>query len=137
MLQSMEIVESVRWVSDPFKQANHKFHPQDTIVEVGGVPIGGGHFAMIAGPCSVESEDQIIAAAQAVKAGGANILRGGAFKPTPSIRKRQKSVNLKTMKNVTIKIKGRRDPCIVPRAVPVVEAAAAVAVYDLILGNHK
>ena len=59
------------------------------------------------------------------------------FKPTPSIGKPQKSVNLKTMEEVTIKIKGRHDPCIVPRAVPVVEAAAAIAIYDLILGNNK
>ena len=60
-----------------------------------------------------------------------------AIKPTPSIAKPQKSVNLKTMEEVTIEIKGRHDPCIVPRAVPVVEAAAAIAIYDLILGNNK
>ena len=84
LLQSMDIVASVRRVTDPFKQANRKFHPQDTVVEVGNVKIGGGHFAMIAGPCSVESEEQIIAVAQAVKAGGADILRGGAFKPRTS-----------------------------------------------------
>ena len=84
LLRSMEIVESVRMVSDPFKQANRKFHPQDTVVEIGNVKIGGGHFAMIAGPCSVESEEQIISVAQAVKAHGADILRGGAFKPRTS-----------------------------------------------------
>ena len=84
LLQSMEIVEAVRQVSDPFKQANRKFHPQDTVVDIGGVQIGGGHFAVIAGPCSVESEDQIISVAQAVKASGADILRGGAFKPRTS-----------------------------------------------------
>ena len=84
LLQSMEIVEAVRWVSDPFKQANRKFHPQDTVVKAGNINIGGGNFAMIAGPCSVESEEQIISVAQAVKAGGANILRGGAFKPRTS-----------------------------------------------------
>ncbi len=84
LLQSMQIVEAVHRVSDPFKQANRKFHPQDTVVEVGNVKIGGGHFAVIAGPCSVESEEQIIAVAQAVKAGGAEILRGGAFKPRTS-----------------------------------------------------
>ncbi len=84
LLQSMEIVESVRWVSDPFKQANRTFHPQDTVVKAGNTKIGGGNFAMIAGPCSVESEEQIISVAQAVKAGGANILRGGAFKPRTS-----------------------------------------------------
>ena len=58
------------------------------------------------------------------------------FKPTPSIGKPQRSVNLKTMEEVTIQIKGRHDPCIVPRAVPVVEAAAAIAIYDLILDNQ-
>lgn len=84
LLRSMDIVESVCRVSDPFKQANRKFHPQDTIVEVGNVKIGGGHFAVIAGPCSVESRDQIIQIAQSVKAVGAHILRGGAFKPRTS-----------------------------------------------------
>ncbi len=84
LLGSMEIVESVKLVSEPFKQANRKFHPQDTVVEAGGTRIGGGHFALIAGPCAVESEDQIIGIAQAVKAAGAGILRGGAFKPRTS-----------------------------------------------------
>lgn len=84
LLSSLEIVESVKRVSEPFKQANRKFHPNDTIIEVGGVKIGGGHFTMMAGPCSVESEEQIIEIAQAVKASGANILRGGAFKPRTS-----------------------------------------------------
>ncbi len=84
LLSSLEIVDSVTRVSEPFKQANRKFHPLDTVVEVGDIKIGGGHFAMIAGPCSVESEEQIIAVAQAVKEGGAHILRGGAFKPRTS-----------------------------------------------------
>ena len=84
LLSSLEIVETVKRVSEPFKQANRKFHPRDTVVEVGNVKIGGGHFAMIAGPCSVESEDQIIEVATAVKAAGADILRGGAFKPRTS-----------------------------------------------------
>ena len=84
LLASLEIVESVKRVSDPFKQANRTFHPNDTVVEIGDVKIGGGHFAMIAGPCSVESEEQIIAVAQAVKASGTDILRGGAFKPRTS-----------------------------------------------------
>ena len=84
LLNSLEIVESVKRVSEPFKQANRKFHPDDTIVTVGDVKIGGGHFAMIAGPCSVESEEQIVEVAQAVKQAGANILRGGAFKPRTS-----------------------------------------------------
>ena len=84
LLQSMQIVDSVRRVGHAFKQANREFHPQDTIVEVSNVKIGGGHFAMIAGPCSVENEDQIIQIAQSVKQCGANILRGGAFKPRTS-----------------------------------------------------
>ena len=84
LLGSLEIVESVKRVSEPFKQANRKFHPNDTVIEVGGLKIGGGNFAMMAGPCSVESEEQIITIAKAVKASGANILRGGAFKPRTS-----------------------------------------------------
>lgn len=84
LLGSLEIVESVKRVSEPFKQANRKFHPQDSIITVGSTKIGGGHFAMIAGPCSVESEEQIIEVATAVKAAGADILRGGAFKPRTS-----------------------------------------------------
>ena len=84
LLNSLEIVESVKRVSEPFKQANRKFHPIDTIIKVGDVKIGGGHFVMMAGPCSVESEDQIVSIARAVKAAGANILRGGAFKPRTS-----------------------------------------------------
>ena len=84
LLSSLEMVESVKRVSEPFKQANRKFHPADTVIEVSNVKIGGGHFAMMAGPCSVESEEQIIAVAKSVKASGANILRGGAFKPRTS-----------------------------------------------------
>ena len=85
LLGSLEIVESVKRVSEPFKQANRKFHPNDTIVEVGNhIRIGGGYFVTIAGPCSVESEAQIIEVAKAVKASGAEILRGGAFKPRTS-----------------------------------------------------
>ena len=84
LLKSLEIVETVKRVSEPFKQANRKFHPKDTIVEIGNAKIGSGYFAMIAGPCSVESEEQIIEVAQAVKAAGADVLRGGAFKPRTS-----------------------------------------------------
>lgn len=84
LLGSLEIVETVKRVSEPFKQANRKFHPKDTIVEVGNVKIGGGYFAVIAGPCSVESQEQIIEVANAVKDAGAHILRGGAFKPRTS-----------------------------------------------------
>lgn len=84
LLNSLEIVDSVKRVSEPFKQANRKFQPNDSIIQVGDVKIGGGNFAMIAGPCSVESEEQIIEVAQAVKAAGAHILRGGAYKPRTS-----------------------------------------------------
>ena len=84
LLNSLEIVEAVKRVSEPFKQANRKFHPNDTIVEVGSARIGGGYFAMIAGPCSVESEEQIVEVARAVKDAGATMLRGGAFKPRTS-----------------------------------------------------
>ncbi len=84
LLSSLEIVQSVKRVSEPFKQANRKFHPNDTIVQAGNAKFGGGHFAMIAGPCSVESEEQVIGIAQAVKEAGADVLRGGAFKPRTS-----------------------------------------------------
>jgi len=84
LLKSLEMVETVKRVSEPFKQANRKFHPKDTIIEIGDARIGGGYFAMIAGPCSVESEEQIIEVAMAVKESGAQILRGGAFKPRTS-----------------------------------------------------
>ncbi len=84
LLESLEIVETVKTISEPFKNANRKFHPDDTIIDVNGVKIGGGHYAIIAGPCSVESEEQIIEVAVKVKAAGASILRGGAFKPRTS-----------------------------------------------------
>ena len=84
LIASLDIVDSVKRVAEPFKQCSRKFHPDDTVVDVGGVKIGGGHFAMIAGPCSVESREQIIAVAQAVKDAGAKLLRGGAFKPRTS-----------------------------------------------------
>ena len=85
LLESLAIVDSVKRVSEPFKKVNRKFHPDDSVISAGGVKIGGdANFAVIAGPCSVESRDQIINVAQAVKASGANLLRGGAFKPRTS-----------------------------------------------------
>ena len=84
LLSSLEIVDSVKRVSEPFKQANRKFHPTDSVISIGEAKFGGGHFGMIAGPCSVESEEQIIEVAMAVKEAGATILRGGAFKPRTS-----------------------------------------------------
>ena len=84
MIRMLDIVQDVKRVSEPYKKANRKFHPEDTVIEVGGVKIGGGNFAVMAGPCSVESEEQIIGIAQRVKAAGATLLRGGAFKPRTS-----------------------------------------------------
>ena len=84
LIASLGIVDSVKRVSDPFKCCNRKFHPDDTVVTVGEAKVGGGSFAMIAGPCSVESEEQIVTVAKAVKAAGATMLRGGAFKPRTS-----------------------------------------------------
>lgn len=85
LIEGLDIVEGVRRISEPYKQANRKFHPDDTVIDLGnGNLIGGGNFQFFAGPCSVESEEQIIEIAKAVKASGANILRGGAFKPRTS-----------------------------------------------------
>ena len=84
LIASLGIVDSVTRVTEPFKCCNRKFHPDDTVVKVGDVKIGSGNFCMIAGPCSVESEEQIVAVAKAVKASGANMLRGGAYKPRTS-----------------------------------------------------
>ena len=78
------VVETCRRVSEPYKKANRKFHPDDTIVDVGGHKMGGGYFAVMSGPCSVESKEQITYVAQRVQAAGASILRGGAFKPRTS-----------------------------------------------------
>ena len=83
-IQANEVVDQVRRIQEPYKKANRTFHPADTVIEVAGRKIGGGHFQVIAGPCSVESEAQIIQVAQAVKASGAGLLRGGAFKPRTS-----------------------------------------------------
>ena len=77
-------VERVMRVQEPYKKANRKFHPEDTVVEVGKARIGGGSFSVIAGPCSVESEEQIVEVAKDVKRSGAALLRGGAFKPRTS-----------------------------------------------------
>lgn len=84
LIASLGIVKDVITVKEPFKNANRKFHPNGTIVDVSGVKIGGGHFATMAGPCSVESREQVIETALKVKAAGANLLRGGAYKPRTS-----------------------------------------------------
>jgi 3-deoxy-7-phosphoheptulonate synthase len=87
LINALDIVDSVRRISEPYKNANRKFHPLDTVVaagEHGESKIGGGNFGLIAGPCSVESEEQVLEIAQKVKASGATFLRGGAFKPRTS-----------------------------------------------------
>ena len=84
LIRTLDIVESVTRVQEPYKNANRKFHPEDTVVDVGGHKFGGKHFQIIAGPCSVESEKQIIEVAKAVQKAGATLLRGGAFKPRTS-----------------------------------------------------
>ena len=84
LLASMDIIHEAHRISEPFKRCSRHFQPQDTVVEMGDVKIGGGNFCFIAGPCSVETHEQILEVAKAVKAAGANILRGGAFKPRTS-----------------------------------------------------
>ncbi|NLW65794.1 MAG: 3-deoxy-7-phosphoheptulonate synthase [Clostridiales bacterium] len=84
LISALDIVEDVKRIQEPYKNANRKFHPQDTVVKVGDVQVGGGNLTIIAGPCSVESEEQIVSVARSVKASGANMLRGGAFKPRTS-----------------------------------------------------
>lgn len=83
LLESMDIVQRVQRVSEPFKKANRKFHPADSVIDCGGVPIGGGNFQVIAGPCSVEG-DNLVRIARRVKEAGATMLRGGAYKPRTS-----------------------------------------------------
>ena len=84
LISALDIVESVKRVQEPYKNANRKFHPEDTVIRVGNTQIGGGNLTIMAGPCSVESEEQVVAIARAVKASGATLLRGGAFKPRTS-----------------------------------------------------
>lgn len=83
-IEVSSVVERVMHVSEPYKLANRAFHPDDSIIDVSGVKVGGDHLALIAGPCSVESKEQVIEIAKAAKAAGANMLRGGAFKPRTS-----------------------------------------------------
>ncbi|NLK40156.1 MAG: 3-deoxy-7-phosphoheptulonate synthase [Clostridiales bacterium] len=84
LIRALEIVADVKRIQEPYKSANRKFHPLDTVINIGGAKIGGGNFAIIAGPCSVESSEQICEIAARVKTGGAGLLRGGAFKPRTS-----------------------------------------------------
>ena len=84
LIEALDVVESVQRIQEPYKAANRKFHPEPSIIDCSGVKVGGGHFGVIAGPCSVESEEQVVTIARAVKAAGADMLRGGAFKPRTS-----------------------------------------------------
>ena len=84
LIQGLDIVENVKRISEPYKNANRKFHPDDTVIDVNGVKIGGGTFQFFAGPCSIESREQILSIARDVQKAGAKILRGGAFKPRTS-----------------------------------------------------
>ena len=84
LIEALDVVESVQRIQEPYKAANRKFHPEDSAVDCSGVKVGGGGFSVIAGPCSVESDEQIVGIAKAVKAAGATMLRGGAFKPRTS-----------------------------------------------------
>lgn len=84
LVRSLDIVESVSRIQEPYKNANRKFHPQDSIIDVCGRKFGGKYFQIIAGPCSVESDMQIVEVAKAIKASGATVLRGGAYKPRTS-----------------------------------------------------
>ena len=84
LVGSLDFVDKVSRVTEPLRFASRRQHPEDLAVSAGGVPVGGGHFAVIAGPCSVETEEQIVSVARAVKAAGAELLRGGAFKPRTS-----------------------------------------------------
>ena len=83
-IRQYDAVDRVARISEPYKKANRKFHPDDTVVDVSGVPVGGGNFAVMAGPCSIESPEQITQIAKDVQAAGAGVLRGGAFKPRTS-----------------------------------------------------
>ena len=84
LVQALSVVESVQRIQEPYKAANRKFHPDDSVVDCSGVKIGGGNFQVIAVPCSVETVEQMVEVAKGVKAAGATMLRGGAFKPRTS-----------------------------------------------------
>ena len=84
LIAALDIVEAVKRVAEPYKNANRKFHPDDTVIRVGDAVIGGGSLTVIAGPCAVESEDQLMTVARAVKEAGADLLRASAFKPRSS-----------------------------------------------------
>lgn len=84
LIEALDVVDTVQRIQEPYKAANRKFHPEDSVIDCSGVKIGGGKFSVIAGPCSVESEEQLVGIAKSVKVAGATMLRGGAFKPRTS-----------------------------------------------------
>ena len=84
LVESLNMIESVKRITEPYKNANRKFHTDDSVVDISGIKIGGGNFQIIAGPCSVESREQILSVAESVKASGAALLRGGGFRPRAS-----------------------------------------------------
>jgi 3-deoxy-7-phosphoheptulonate synthase len=84
LLLALDIVADVKRIKEPYKNANRKFHPDDLIIDIGGAKVGGGNFLMIAGPCSIETSEQVLEIARSVKQSGATMLRGGAFKPRTS-----------------------------------------------------
>ena len=84
LIRALDIVDAVKRIQEPYKSANRQFHPQDTVIDIGGTKIGGGNFQIIAGPCSVESREQVTEVAMAVRDAGATLFRGGAFKPRTS-----------------------------------------------------
>lgn len=84
LIEALDVVESVQRIQEPYKAANRKFHPDDSVIDCSGVKVGGGAFSVIAGPCSVETDEQLLSVARSVKAAGATMLRGGAFKPRTS-----------------------------------------------------
>ena len=84
LIEALDVVESVQRIQEPYKAANRKFHPDDSVIDCSGVKVGVGAFAVIAGPCSVETDEQLLSVARSVKAAGATMLRGGAFKPRTS-----------------------------------------------------
>jgi len=84
LIAALDIVEDVKRIQEPYKNANRKFHPEDTIISVGNTQVGGGTLTLMAGPCSVETPEQIVSVAKSVAASGATMLRGGAFKPRTS-----------------------------------------------------
>ncbi len=101
MIESLDIVQATRRVTEPFKRCNRKFQPDDTIVTVGGASIGGGNFAFIAGPSSIESEEQLLQVAASVKESGTDILTGGSISSKTARHNLQKK-NLRIMMKVKV-----------------------------------